>query len=314
MTRLLPIVVALLACLCVPGHAEEKYPSRLITIVVPLTPGTTIDVLARLYADKLVKQYGWQIVVTNRPGAAGAIAGQAVANSPEDGYTLIFANSGLSILKILNSGLKFDPVADFAGVALIGEAPALVTVAPRLGVRNLKELIELAKANPGALNFGSAGIGSSTHIAGALFAAETQTDLIHVPYTVSSTIISDLLGGRIQVSFVPAAFVLPLLEDGRLCALAVAADEPINEPIKVATAASQGVNYRYGTWYGVLAPARTPKQILKTLYEAIVAVSVTGWPIGTLEVLLTTVDVVGAVVIVIGAAGDVLVVKLLSPE
>jgi tripartite-type tricarboxylate transporter receptor subunit TctC len=142
-----------------------------------------------------------------------------------------------------------------------------------LGVRSLPELVALAKAKPGAINYGSAGIGTATHLAGAYFALRTGTDLVHVPYTVSSTIIADLLGGRIQATFAPAAFTLPLLQDGRLLALAVAADEPIREPIAVPTAASAGVDYRNATWYGFLAPAKTPRAVLQTLHDAIAAVS-----------------------------------------
>ncbi len=143
-------------------------------------------------------------------------------------------------------------------MSLVGEAPTIVTVAPSLGAANLKEFVELAKAKPGAINYGSAGIGTSTHLAGAYFALKTGHDLVHVPYTVSATIIADLLGGRIQASFVPMAFVLPLLQDGRLRALAVASKEPVTDPIKVPTALSQGVDYQNATWYGVLAPGKTP--------------------------------------------------------
>jgi tripartite-type tricarboxylate transporter receptor subunit TctC len=274
--RLLKFVVvafAIIVSFSDAARAQDPYPSQTITIVVPLTPGTTIDILARLLADRLSKRFNQQVIVSNRPGAAGAIAGQAVATSPADGYTLLFANSGHAILGTMNKNLRFDPISDFAGVALIGRAPAIVAVSPGLGASNLKEFIEMAKARPGAINYGSAGIGSSTHIAGAYFALQSKTDLVHVPYTVSATIISDLLGGRIQASFVPAAFILPLLEDGRLRGLAVSADEPITDPIKVPTAVSQGVEYRYSTWYGILAPANTPKSVLKILYEAISALS-----------------------------------------
>src|SRR5205807_5417709 len=156
----------------------------------------------------------------------------------------------------------FDPVGDFSGVCLIGDAPTVVNVAPSLNVRSLREFVDLARNKPGSINYGSAGIGTATHLAGAYFALQTGTDLVHVPYTVSSTIIADLLGGRIQVSFAPAAFTLPLLQDGRLLALAVAADEPIREPIEVPTAASQGVDYRNATWYGFLAPGKTPRAVL----------------------------------------------------
>ena len=271
-TRLtLALAVAIVAV--APARAQEPYPSRLITVVVPLTPGTTIDILARLYAEHLSKRLGQQVVVANRPGAGGLIGAQTVASAPADGYTVLLANSGHAILGTLNKNLPFDPVGDFAGVSLIGDAPTLVNVAPSLGVKNLQEFVALAKAKPGAINYGSAGIGTATHLAGAYFALRTGTELVHVPYTVSSTIIADLLGGRIQATFAPAAFTLPLLQDGRLKALAVAADEPIREPIEVPTARAAGVDYQNATWYGFLAPGKTPRPVLQILNDAIVAVS-----------------------------------------
>jgi tripartite-type tricarboxylate transporter receptor subunit TctC len=251
-----------------PLSAQDQYPSRTITIVVPTTPGTAIDILARLYADKLSKRFNQQVVVVNRAGAGGLIAAQAVANSAADGYTVIFANSGHAILVTMNKNLPFDPVADFASVSLVGEAPAVIVVPPALGVTNLKELIALAKSKPGTINYGSAGVGTSTHLAGAYFALKTGIDIVHVPYTVSSTILADLMGGRIQASFVPLAFVLPLLQDGRLRPLAVGAKDPITSPIKVPTALSQGIDYEYATWYGILAPGKTPKPVPATLNAA----------------------------------------------
>ncbi len=158
--------------------------------MAPITAGTAIDILARLYADKLAKRFGQQVVVANRPGAGGLIGAQAVANSAPDGYTVLFANSGHAILGTLNKNLPFDPVADFAGVALVGEAPAIVVVPPSLGVSSLKEFVALTKAKPGEINYGSAGIGTSTHLAGAYFALKAGIDLVHVPYTVSATIIA----------------------------------------------------------------------------------------------------------------------------
>jgi tripartite-type tricarboxylate transporter receptor subunit TctC len=268
MPRLVLALLALAAA-CTGAPAQEHYPSRLITVVVPLTPGTTADILARLFAEGLAKRLDQRVVVANRPGAAGLIGAQAVASGAADGYTILLANSGHAILGTLNKNLPFDPVADFAGVYLIGEAPAIVEVAPSLGVRDLKAFIALAKAKPGAINYGSAGIGSATHIAGAYFALQTGTELVHVPYTVSSTIIADLLGGRIQATFAPLAFTRPLLEDGRLLPLAVASDEPIREPIAIPTALSAHVDYRIATWYGFLAPAKTPGPILATLFNAL---------------------------------------------
>ena len=168
---------------------------------------------------------------------ARAPPAQSVANTchalPADGYTLICANSGLTFLKYTNKNLKFDPLTSFSGVAIVGEAPAVVTVSPQLGAKDLQAFIALAKAKPGTLNYGSAGVGSATHLAGAYFAQQTGIDLVHVPYTDSTAILSDLLGGRIQASFVPAAFVAPLLKEGKLRALAVATDKPLMEPVKI---------------------------------------------------------------------------------
>jgi len=276
------LVVTALAAACLFGsarthaqsvQAQEQFPNRLVTVVAPITPGTAIDILARLYADQLSKRFGQQVVVANRAGAGGMIGAQAVANAPADGYTVLFANSGHAILGAINKNLSFDPIGDFAGVTLVGEAPGIVVVPPSLGVSNLKEFVELAKSKPGTINYGSAGIGTSTHLAGAYFALKTGIDIVHVPYTVSATIIADLLGGRIQASFVPLAFVLPLLQDGRLRALAVGAKEPVTDPIAIPTALSQGFDYQYGTWYGMLAPGKTPKPILATLNQAMAEAS-----------------------------------------
>jgi tripartite-type tricarboxylate transporter receptor subunit TctC len=269
LSHLITVVAAVVVAFGAPARAQDSYPSKMITIVVPITAGTTIDILARLYADKLSKKFGQQVVVLNRPGAGGAIGAQAVANAPADGYTLILANSGQAILSALNKNLSFDPIRDFTGVTMVGEAPTIVTVPPDLGLTNLKEFVDLAKSKPGSINYGSAGIGTATHLAGAYFALRTDTDMVHIPYTVSATIIADLLGGRLQASFVPAAFVLPLLQDGRLRGLAVSTKEPMTMPVKIPTALSQGIDYLNATWYGILAPAKTPKPVLRVLSEAI---------------------------------------------
>jgi tripartite-type tricarboxylate transporter receptor subunit TctC len=255
-----------------PAIAQERFPSKAITIITPITAGTTIDILARLFADGLSKKFGQQVLVLNRPGAGGIIAAQALLNSPADGYTILLANSGHVIQGSLNKQLPYDPLNDFAGINLIGVAPAIVNVAPSLGVRSLKEFVELAKAKPGTLHYGSAGIGTATHLAGAYFGLQTGTNLVHVPYTVSSTIIADLLGGRIQASFSPAAFTLPLLQDGKLLGLAVGADDPVREPLQIPTAGSQNVDYKFATWYGLLASTKTPKPILQILNDAITEV------------------------------------------
>lgn len=270
--KLAALTLATLACMGGQARTQEQYPNRLITIVAPITAGTAIDIMARLYADKLSRKFAQQVVVANRAGAAGLLGAQAVATAAPDGYTVLFANSGHAILGALNKNLTFDPIGDFAGVMLAGEAPAIVVVPPSLGVSDLKAFVELAKAKPGTINYGSAGIGTSTHLAGAYFALKSGVDIVHVPYTVSATIIADLLGGRIQASFVPLAFVLPLIQDGRLKALAVGAKQPVTNPLSIPTALSQGFDYEYGTWYGLLAPGKTPKPILATLNQAMAEV------------------------------------------
>jgi tripartite-type tricarboxylate transporter receptor subunit TctC len=263
----------LLFIICgVPGFAQERFPSKAITIITPITAGTTIDILARLFADGLSKKLGQQVLVLNRPGAGGIIAAQALLNAPADGHTIILVNSGHVILGSLNKQLPFDPLNDFVGISLVGIAPSIVNVAPALGVKTLREFVELAKAKPGTIHYGSAGIGTATHLAGAYFGLQGGVELVHVPYTVSSTIIADLLGGRIQASFSPAAFTLPLLQDGKLLGLAVAADEPIADPVQIPTAVSQNIDYKFATWYGLLASAKTPKPILQALNEAIAEV------------------------------------------
>src|SRR5262249_34963111 len=156
-----------------------------------------IDILARLYADRLSALLRQQVVVLNKPGAGGIVGAEFVASQNPDGYTLLFANSGHSILSLLGKSLAFDPIRGFAGVSMVGAAAAIAVVPAKLGVADLKEFVALAKSRPGQLNYGSAGVGTSTHLAGAYFAAQTGIDIVHIPYTVSSNIISDILSGHI---------------------------------------------------------------------------------------------------------------------
>lgn len=270
--RLCTLALAFFAPLCTMAPAQDHYPSRVVTIVVPLTPATAIDIQARLYADALAKRYGYQIVVLNRAGAGTLIGAESVATANSDGYTILLTNSAHAILGVMNRSIAFDPITDFAGIELIATTPTVIAVPPSLGVHNLQEFVALAKAKPGTINYGSAGIGTATHLAGAYFALQTGTQLVHVPYTVSATILTDMLAGHIQATFAPESFELPFLLDGKLMALAVADKTPLTDPIKIRTALSQGVNYVNATWYGFLAPAKTPRAVLQTLHDNIVEV------------------------------------------
>ncbi|MFZ2067961.1 MAG: tripartite tricarboxylate transporter substrate-binding protein [Xanthobacteraceae bacterium] len=267
------LALALIAMACGLAYGEDHFPSRVITIVVPITPGTAMDIQARLFAQGLSQRYGYQVIVENKPGAGTLIGAETVAKAAPDGYTILFTNSAHAILGTMNKNLPFDPVADFSGICLTGQTPAVVTVASSLGVHTLREFVQLAKAKPGTINYGSAGIGTATHLAGAYFAYKTGTSMVHVPYTVTQNIITDLLAGNIQVTFSPAAFTQSMLQNGRLIGLAVGADTPLHDPVQIPTAVSQGVDYVFSTWYGFLAPAKTPRSVLQTLHDSVVEVA-----------------------------------------
>src|SRR5262249_51545118 len=264
--RLLPVAIAA-ALFAAPVLAQAQFPARTVTLVSPQSPGTTMDVLARIYADRLTQRLGAPFIVSNRPGAGGVISPQAVAAAAPDGYTLLVANSGHAILGALNKKLPFDPINDFVPIAMIGTTPTLIVVIPALGVHSLKEFVDLAKANPGKINYSSAGIGTATHIAGAYFAYKTRVAMTHIPYRTGSAAIADMLAGRVESVFAPAAFTLPLLNEGKLLALGVASMEPMHVPIEVPSARSAGIDYEYCTWYGFLAPKQTPKPVIEALTQ-----------------------------------------------
>jgi tripartite-type tricarboxylate transporter receptor subunit TctC len=269
MVRRAATVTVLVALAASPVAAQERYPSRTVTLISPQSPGTAMDVLARLYAEALPHSIGGAFVVLNRPGGGGVVAAQAVATAAPDGYTLVTANSGHAILGVLNKNLPFDPLRDFAGIAMVGETPALIVVTPALGVHTLQEFVALARAKPGTINYGSAGVGTSTHIAGAYFAYKAGIEMVHVPYKSGSELIADLVAGRIQATFSPPAFVLAMVREGKLLPLAVSSPEAMRDPVEVPSARMAGIDYDYSTWYGFMAPAKTPPAILETLARAI---------------------------------------------
>lgn len=260
---------ACLAAFAVQALAQDKYPSRPVQVMVPVTVGTTADIVARMYTDRLPQKLGQPFIVQNRQGAGGVIATQLVAKSAADGYTLMLANSQHSVNPGLQENLPYDTLRDFAGIALVGEAPALVVVNPKLGVRTLKEFIDLAKAKPGTINYASAGIGSATHMSGAYFAGRAGVNMVHVPYKSSSDVVADMLSGRVESVFPPTAFLLSQIRDGRLLALGVSTLEPMRSPLEVPAIASQIPGFEYATWYGFIAPAKTPAPVMEQLVRAI---------------------------------------------
>ena len=260
------LIVSLLAAVAFGAPAQERWPAKPVQMVVPLSPGTTVDIIARLYADRLTPRLGQTVIVQNRPGAGGTIAAQSVAASAPDGYTILMANTQHSVNPALYTNLPYDTLRDFSGIAMVAEAPALVYVNPGLGAKTLAEFVALAKAKPGTINYGSAGVGTATHLGGAYFASQAKIDIVHVPYKVTSDLVSDIVTGRIQATFSPIAFMLAQVREGKLLALAVTSRARVPVLPEVPTVAEAAIpGYESSTWYGFLSPARTPRAIREQL-------------------------------------------------
>ncbi|MFN0303726.1 MAG: tripartite tricarboxylate transporter substrate binding protein [Burkholderiales bacterium] len=269
LVRLLPLI-GVLAIAAGFASAQEKYPAKPIQMITPQSPGTATDIVARMFADKMAARLGQSVVVQNRPGAGATIGTGLVAKAAPDGYTILMTNSAHTINPSLYNNLPFDTLKDFAGLALVTEAPAIVVVNPQVGVRTLKELVALAKQKPGAINYGSAGVGTATHLAGAYFASKAGIEMVHVPYKVSADITADLLTNRIQVNFVPAAFQLAHIREGKLIAIGASTPTRMQAPFEAPSISEEIIpGYAYATWYGLLAPGKTPPPILKQLAAAL---------------------------------------------
>ena len=267
------IAVSLFAAMV--GHAsvqaQDKYPSRPIQMIVPIGSGSATDIIARMHADKIGQRLGQSIIVQNRPGAGSTIASQAVAQSAPDGYTILMVNSAHSINPALYPSLPYDTLRDFVGIAMVGLSPNLVVVHPSLAVKNLAEFVALAKQKPGTINYASAGVGTATHLAGAYFASKTGIEIVHVPYKGTADLIADMVTGRIQATFVPPAFLLSQIREGKVLALATTHTEPMRSPFALPTVreAAGIADYENVTWYGFVAPAKTPMPVLETLARAL---------------------------------------------
>jgi tripartite-type tricarboxylate transporter receptor subunit TctC len=251
------------------GLAQAQgYPGKPIRIVVPFPPGGGTDIVARILTQKLSESFGANFVIDNRAGAGGSIGTEMVAKAPPDGYTLGIVSGSHAINPSLYSKLPFDAVRDFAPVTMLVSGPGLLVVHPSLPVKTVKELIALAKGKPGQLNYASAGNGTPPHLAGELFKSMAGVDLVHVPYKGNTPAFVDLISGQVSLSFPTIPSALPHVQAGRLRALAVTSRKRSAVMPQLPTIAESGLpGYDTSSWFGMLAPAGTPREIVRKLQQ-----------------------------------------------
>ena len=251
-------------------HAAEAYPSKPIRMVVPWSPGGGSDVSGRIVAAKLSEALGQQVVVDNRPGAAGNLGTALASKATPDGYTILLADTGFSTGISLYANPGYHPLKDYAPVSLAATTPIVAVVHPSVPVNSIKELIALAKAQPGKINIGSGGTGGSVHLAGEMFQLQTGTKFTHVPYKGSGPAVIDLTAGIVQAMFSTAPPVVPMIKANRLRALAVASNNRSTFLPDVPTTKEAGlVDFVADNWYGVLVPTGTPKAAIDRLHREI---------------------------------------------
>jgi len=258
--------------LAVAPSLAQEYPSRPIRIVVPFSPGGAVDGPTRVMAQELTKRLGQQVVVDNRPGAGATIGSEAVAKSTPDGYMLLLASQTNAISATLYTKLSFKPIDDFAPISLIGREPGVVVVHPSLPVRTIQELIELARSQPGQLDYASSGNGSGQHLFAAQLFSMAGVRLNHVPYRGSGQATTDLIGGVVKVGVPGLAGMLPHIRSGRLRALAITGSHRSPQLPDVPTLAESGYpGYSAYVWLGLLAPKDTPAAIIDLLNREVLA-------------------------------------------
>jgi tripartite-type tricarboxylate transporter receptor subunit TctC len=260
----------MLLCLAVSAPAQT-YPSRPVRIIIPLSSGGTTDVPGRIVAQRLSESLGQQFFVENRPGAGGIIGADAVAKAKPDGYTLLLTATPHVITPGLYKSMPYNAVTDFAPVTRIASGPYVLVVHPSLGVNSIRELVALAKAQPGKIDFASSGNGSAQHLVGALFASMAGVNINHVPYKGSGPATADMISGIVKLGFPGTPIAIPHLKAGRLKALGVTTSRRSAQLPDVPTIAEAGVpGYEAIVWVGLLAPLATPREIINRLNAEIV--------------------------------------------
>ncbi|HXF67011.1 MAG TPA: tripartite tricarboxylate transporter substrate binding protein [Burkholderiales bacterium] len=261
------LLAAAVSCAAPAAGAETGgYPTKPIRLVIGFTPGGVPDITARLIAAKLTENWKQQVIVDNRPGAGGTLAARTVAGANPDGYTLLSVSNAHAVAAAIYEKLPYDTLKDFAGITMTASGPALLLVSPALGVKSAKELIAAARAKPGQFNFSSAGIGSGTHFAGELFKSMAGIDVVHVPFKGIPEAITETMTGRVQFFLSPLASAIGLVKEGKVPAVGVTSRQRVPQFPDLPTVAESGLpGYYFEFWYGLLAPARTPRPIVLKL-------------------------------------------------
>ena len=255
------------------ANAADTYPSRPIRMLVPFSAGSQTDILARWMGEKITDASGQQVVVDNRPSAGGTIASQYVLSANPNGYTLMMVSTGHAGNATLYSKLPYDTVKDFAGVTRVASVANLLVVAPTLGPKSVKDLIALAKSKPGQINFSSAGVGSGTQINGEMFRLAAGIEATHVPYKGAPEALNEAIAGRVHFAFSPILVAAGQVQAGRALALAVSTAKRSAMFPNVPTVAEAGVpGFDYDQWYGLLASAKTPRPVIRTVNKEMVRV------------------------------------------
>jgi tripartite-type tricarboxylate transporter receptor subunit TctC len=264
--------IAIAAATLASGAVAQSYPTKPVRLIVPYAPGGGVDIIARATAQELSKRVNQQIIVDNRTGAGGNVGSDVVAKSPPDGYTLLMASPGNTINPSLYAKMPYVPLRDLAAVALVASVPAVLVTNRSLPVQNVKQLVALAKAKPGALTYGSGGSGSTEHLAGEMFKSFAGVDILHVPYKGGAQVMVDVISGEIAMMFVNQVAALPHIQSGRVKVLAVAGTARSPSLPDTPTFVESGFkDFVVSVWWGVMGPAGMPKEIVAQLNREIVA-------------------------------------------
>ena len=264
-SRLITTLMLVLACLADHAMAQD-YPARVIRIIVPISTGSTTDVVARIVAEGMRASLGQSVIVENRPGAGGTVGSAVVAKAAPDGYTLLVVSSAHTSNPVLYSKLPYEGINDFKGITMLATLPQILVTAPSKNLKSVADLIERARSKPGALTYGSGGVGSAVHMNAEQFRAMARFEALHVPYRGTPEVVTDLIAGAIDFSFIPVGNVLGAIREGRLVALATGTERRSKFLPDVPTTVEAGVpGSSYGPWIGMFAPAGTPAPVLDLL-------------------------------------------------